>query len=260
MMQNAETIALRKRNPVKRALGILLLAAGGVGGGLFLFQSGHLEALLSNVAFLKIQEVRITSEWPLTSGMIKIWLPPLEGKNILFVRPMRLIELLEEKPWVDSVTVKKELPSRLLIDVATKRAIAIYLEKGIPHFLDAHGRIIEKATPQLFRTLELPVVSFDFDASPSKWALTRTMEILSVIQKGLEPKHHVSQLSLGSYPYFKIYLSPYRIEALFTLENWESQLPYLQEVLLHPPAALQQIRKINLVFPKKAVVSSNLSN
>jgi len=228
--------------------------------GFYLISSGRLEAALSGVRFLKIQEVRISSDWPLTPGTIRTWLPPLEGKNIFFVKPMRLIETLERHSWVEGVTIKKDYPNRLVVDVTTKRAEAIFLSKGSPYFLDGKGTPIDRTTPELFRALDLPIVSWENDSLEKSWKLSQALHILARVKKELEPLHRVSQLTFSQPPVFKLFLLPHRIEADFSIENWETQIGHLAEVLKTPPLPLSQIRKINLVFPKKAIVSSNLSN
>src|SRR5947209_1740139 len=92
--------AERVRVPRLQTLVWLMLASILLTGlGLWAYENVKLEPLLSRLTFLQVEEVKITSEWPLTQSTIRSWLPKLEGRNILFVQPTRLIEALKARPW-----------------------------------------------------------------------------------------------------------------------------------------------------------------
>ena len=65
---------------------------------------------------------------------------------------------------------------------------------------------------------------------------------------------------LGRGAVFRLYLAPSRTEVIFSLETWESQLPRLVLLLANPPAQIPPPHRINLLFPRKALVSSPLSD
>lgn len=243
--------------PLRKAAALLLAILVACGVVLWGLENATLVPYLSRLGWLKLDEVKITAEWPVTAAQVRAWLPPLEGKSILLVKPRVLMDVLEAKPWVESVTIKKEYPNRLVIDVGTKRAQALYVHKSQAHFLDTRGRLIEKATPALLATLDLPVISVE---SLEKWDLASQLHVLERLQRALEPTHRLSEMSLGAFPYFRIFLQPTRTEVLFNLDNYESQIPKLLLLLQRPPAGIGKPTKINLIFPKKTIVSSSISN
>lgn len=230
------------------------------GGLLWLWEAAPRLGLLNGIALLQIDDVQIHSEWPVTPASVKRWLPALEGKNILYVRPSELISLLEQKPWVESVTIKKEYPNRLTIDVGTKRAQAVSIVRGQAFFIDPRGQIIEKTSPGMMRALDLPVVSIERESDAVRWPIGYAMRCLELFHQKVDAHYSISQLVLGTFPYFKIYLSHPKVEVSLSWENWESQLPILSLLLHSPPNQIGQPQRINLVFPKKAVVSQSLSN
>jgi hypothetical protein len=234
---------------LKLAFAALLLS----GLGLWFADVLPLAPYLDRVPGLQIEEVQIHASWPLDAKQIQSWLPPLQGRNIVSVRAARLIELLERKPWVETVTIKKEYPNRLTLEVTPRKAEAISIQRGLPYFLDGRGQTIERVKPEQMRAMDLPVISFDHDADAVHWPASLPMRILGRLALP------ISQLALGSYPYFRIYLSRPNLEVTFNVETWESQLPILTLLLRRPPDALGQPKKISLVFPKKAVVSHPLS-
>ncbi len=243
---------------LRAVAGLALVSLVACGVLLWCVENAKLAPFLSRMAWLHVEEVKIASEWPLTSAAVRAWLPQLEGTNILFVKPNELITLLESKPWVESVTLKKEYPNRILIDVATKRAVALLVQKGQPWFLDTRGKTIEKAVPSLIRALDLPVVSMV--DKETRWDLAEMLRVLERVSKALEPGHRLSEMSLGLFPVFRVFLAPSKIEVILSQENWETQLPRLVLLLNNPPAQIPPPQRINLLFSRKALVSSNLSN
>lgn len=216
------------------------------------------EPSLEKLQALKIESVLIEASWPLTPELVEKDLPKLVGKNILVVDPRTLHGSLMQKPWVKEVVVKKDYPNRLRIFVETKKPRAISLWQGSLYFIDSDGSRIEKVSPVLLKALDLPFLNFD--PKEKEWEMEKIFHFYDVLKKTLSPQFSISQIVLGSYPHIKVFLAKPKIEITFSVENWESQLTPLMTLLTSPPSQIGQLQKINLVFPKKAIVSTPLSN
>lgn len=250
------TVALPAQSSIsklRRLLLSVLILGTGVIAGLWGIESGKLDAALSRISIFQISEVKIRSEWPLVPETIRNWLPTLEGTSLLVLKPEGLILQLKGKPWVENVAIKKEFPARVFIDVQTKRPHAITLIKNETYFLDGQGQAIEKATPALLKALDLPFVTREKNSQ--SWNVGEFLVLLENIKKTLGSRYVVSQYVLGGFPFFKLYLASPKIEVLMSFENWEAQLQILVKLLVSPPSQVGQLQRINLVFPKKAVVS-----
>ena len=232
-------------------LAVLTLGLGTI-AALWGIESRRLDAMLSRLSAFHITEVRVRSEWPLVPETVRNWLPTLEGTSLLVLKPESLILQLKGKPWVENVAVKKEFPSRVFIDVETKRPHAITLIKNETYFLDGQGQPIEKATPALLKALDLPFVTREKNSQ--SWNVGEFLVLLENIKKTLGSHYVVSQYVLGGFPFFKLYLASPKIEVMMSFENWEAQLQILLKLLANPPSQIGQLQRINLVFPKKAVV------
>jgi hypothetical protein len=218
------------------------------------------ERWISSIHWLRVEEVRVACEMPLTEERVLSWLPALKGRNILLVQASALMKQLRVKPWVDSVVIKKEYPNRIFIEVTARRARALRIAHGVPIIVDNYGREIDKATPEMIRSMDLPVVAAENDLVEDQWDLSEVIRVMESSQRALGRGLPISQVFLSAYPYFRFYLSDPATELQFSLETWESQLPRAVLLLQHPPREIAQPRKINLVLAKKAVVSSLLSN
>src|SRR3954451_24437494 len=57
-----------------------------------------------------IKSVDVEAAWPIDKKEVMGWLPTLEGKSLLSVDVDKIVESLESKNWVASVTVRKRYP------------------------------------------------------------------------------------------------------------------------------------------------------
>ena len=220
----------------------------------FLSRTPFGENMLSKAKWLRVKSLDVHCEWPLTPAEVKSWLPPVEGVNIISVRATKLIEIISAKPWVKSVALRKEYPDRISLHIGSKIPRAISLLHQQPHFVDENGHIIEKASTRLLKNLDLPFISVD--ASATAWDIAKVLTTLEAIKARLGEKREISQVWLGTYPIFKIYLLRPKLEVVLSEDTWTTQMPSLMSLLDNPPSQIGQLQRINLVFPKKAIVSS----
>jgi cell division septal protein FtsQ len=244
-----------------RGIHLVLTAGALICGGLFWSWASdqtRVKKFLSGLEFLNIKTIEIDSEWPLDANQVKSWMAPSQNENILLVDSKQIARSLQSHPWVDTVSVKKSYPNRLYVSLSAKKPHALIVQKGQPWFIDPKGQLIERATPALLKGLELPFLSVE--TSSTKWNVGEVLSEYDKMKKLSQGKFSVSQIVLGKYPYFKTYLSQPKIEVWWSYENWETQLKNLVALIDNPPSQLGQLRRINLVFPKKAIVSSSISH
>jgi cell division septal protein FtsQ len=241
-----------------KALVCLLVGILSTGAVLYLLDRERVPELVSRIEWLHVKQVTVTGEWPTEPQVVREWLPKLEGKSLLLVSAEKIISSLGERPWVKEVTIKKDFPNHLRVHVVPKVAVAVLVDKARPAFLDGNGDVIERVTAPMLQKLNLPVISREENANG--WAMPAVLGLLEKFAAKMSQKYKVSQLVLGAFPYFKIFLSSPQIEVAFSAETWEDQLPHLALLLDSPPNQIGQIHRINLYYPKKAVVRSTLSN
>ncbi|MEE8525242.1 MAG: FtsQ-type POTRA domain-containing protein [Thermoanaerobaculia bacterium] len=95
--------------------------------------------------------VRVPEAW------VRETLAPFEGRNLLRLSLAEVTGRLEVHPWVKSVGLSKELPSRLRVRVTERRAVALLRDGGDLFYLDRDGEIIAplEGTPPHLVTVEL---------------------------------------------------------------------------------------------------------
>lgn len=89
------------------------------------------------------------------------------GRNCLDMNVGEVKNRLDANPWIDSVTVRRELPNRLLIDVREK-VPAFWIRQGDGlYFADARGRVIAPMHPGEHASLPVLSVAEDLPDGPA---------------------------------------------------------------------------------------------
>jgi hypothetical protein len=206
-----------------------------------------------------VREIAIHTASPLSEDRVRSWLPKLMGQNLWQVSGSSLVEDLERQSWVSSASIKKEFPDRLRIEVRPRVPKAFWSSRGEVWIVDEKGKKLERMSPTSAKDLDLPVVSTETESVEQQWSPADAVLLTQDFQNAIDAKFRISELVLSDFPYFKIYLADYRLELLYSLDTWQDQIPVTRDLLLRPPSQIGQPRRINLVFPKKAVVSPTLS-
>ncbi len=221
--------------------------------GLFFFLP--LRAWVEKISWFHVKEILIEAEAPLTDNEIRRAIPLEKNTSLIFLDAETLMFRLKSLTWIEQAIVKKEFPNRLFVKATPRQISAIWIQNGSPYYVDSRGILIERIDKRPLHNLRFPIVTQE-TALSSQWSRPRILEAVHRIQRSLEPDFLVSELNLDHYPYFRVFLSPLPIEVTFDFETWSSQLPYLVLLLRHPPLLTSQPRKINLVFPKKTIVTT----
>ena len=236
------------RKWVARAILLVLFTAG----MLFL----PVRRWVESISWFHIKTIIVSAEAPLTEDEIRRSLPITDRTSLITLDAESIVLRLKSLIWVDQAVVKKEFPNRLFVKATPRIVSAIWIRDGEPHYLDAKGILIERIDRRPLSSQRLPVISQEAGAADSPWSKADILETVHRIQRSLEPDFLVSELNLDRYPYFRIFLTPLPVEVLFDFETWSSQLPYLVMLLRHPPLQTVQPKKINLIFPKKTIVTT----
>ncbi len=210
---------------------------------------------MPDLAWLRITEVVVVVEAPLTESEIRGALPRLEGQNLLVLDGDDLMKRILQNPWVLAASVKKEFPNRIVLSAQVKKPVATRRDSKKLIYLDENGSEIDRWIATRGVDVDLPVISFDAKDTAALWSSKTLVGIVLSLQKAIAPKHRISEIVASDPPFFKVYLVSPPMESLFSLMTWESQIPFFVDLLNRPPRQISQAYKINLVFPKKAVVS-----
>jgi cell division septal protein FtsQ len=138
----------------------------------------------------------------LTTSDVEARVSDLRHDNILLADLGRYQRQLGDSPWIAEVTLHRELPSTVVIDI-TERVPMVFAHLGDRLYLvDAAGTIIDENSPQ-YRDLDLPVV--DGLGSPGTppgssvdaWRVKLVERFLSAIAAAPALRSKVSQIDVS---------------------------------------------------------------
>lgn len=124
-------------------------------GGLLIF--GY--RFVTTTSALALTEISVTGNQRLTYGQVLEAAGLRLGQNSLGVNVTRVEAALTQNPWVEFVTVRRQLPDKLYITVTERQPSFWVRMDGHLYFADAEGKIITQLTPGDTASLPLLEVS-----------------------------------------------------------------------------------------------------
>ncbi|AMK10668.1 MAG: cell division protein FtsQ/DivIB [Pseudodesulfovibrio sp.] len=116
--------------------------------------------------YFNLEEIRVTGNSRLSYGTIIDTAQVGLGLNSLEMNVGEVKNRLDRNPWIESVTVRRELPDRLLIDVREK-VPAFWIRQGDGlYFADARGKVIAPMHPGEAGSLPILSVADDLPEGP----------------------------------------------------------------------------------------------
>lgn len=135
-----------KKRVVRRGLLILLLAAAALAllFGIFIGLQYAGSLFLSRNPEFDLKAIHITSDGRLLPGQLQEYAGIHTGVNLFRVDFDQLRRKLEEVPLVESVTIFRQLPDTLTINVTERVPIAQvrWNRRALPFLLDRHGVVL----------------------------------------------------------------------------------------------------------------------
>lgn len=231
----------------------------------FIVVSNHFSPVswVEKIKYFHVKEIRVTGEPPIPIEKIKQDLNSLKGKSLILLDTTELAESIEENGWVRGVVVKKEYPNQVSFFLEPERPVFIFLNKNLAFYLNSSGKEISKISEH-GGYLDLPVIGFRDNKLPLAnlkehgWNVERLHGMLKKWESSTHLK--VAQVILDSYPFLRYFIQSPKIEIILSDENFELNLLEMEKLNHSSPIPLMRLNSINLLFPKKAIVSSINSN
>ena len=185
-----------RRLAARRVVGLVALAFF-VGGGL---AYGGYAALTSD--WFTVRQIAVRGTSRLTTSDVEGLVGDLRRDNILLADLGRYQERLRRSPWIGSVTLHRELPSTVVVDI-TERVPMVFAHLGDRLYLvDQAGAIIDERGPR-YRDLDLPVVDglavpgAAPGAAVDHWRVYLVARFLSALSAAPSLRARVSQIDVS---------------------------------------------------------------
>ncbi|EGB14855.1 Polypeptide-transport-associated domain protein FtsQ-type [Pseudodesulfovibrio mercurii] len=219
-----------------------------VGAGQFIIRMVMLSLVLSLIAVLGVgllygyryitahpyfdlKEIRVAGNDRLSYETVLKTAGVQPGLNCLDMNVGEVKNRLDANPWIDSVTVRRELPDRLLIDVREKVPTFWVRQGDGLYFADARGRVIAPMHPG--EQASLPILSVAEDLPDGPKVLSGILEKMA---SGGTPftQAQTAWIKLTSAHDLEIYLDGAGegrgLTVKLSMDRWEVQLERLKVV------------------------------
>lgn len=143
-----------------RPLALVAVASALLGGGHWLWSSGHVETAADSLvdeiyaatvdAGFEVTSIQLLGRTKTEEDEILQALETERGAAILRFDPADARARIEALPWVETATVERRLPNRILISISEKRPAALWQSNGQWAVIDAEGTVIDGAAPGAF--------------------------------------------------------------------------------------------------------------
>lgn len=210
------------------------------------------------IVLFPIQNIQVIVEAPISESDTLAILVPLKGKSLLMFDSAVWAQELKKNPWAEKILLRREFPHDLLVTIQAKKPVALLQLNRQLFFLDNSGTVIGPAK-QSSRIASKRLHWISTETSSIKgWNLAEVTRMAAQAQSVLSGLTHISEIVLGEYPFIRLFLTGKR-EVWLRLDTFENQLPLLKQLFEHPPPQIPHFDRVDLTFPKKAVVRSFLS-
>lgn len=146
-----------------RSLSLLAVVTALISGGHWLWRSGHVEAATQSLvdgiyeatadAGLAVTSIQLVGRGESREQEVLQALETARGASILRFDPEEARLRVESLPWVESATVERRLPNRILVTISERSPVALWQLHGEWKVIDGEGKIIEGAAPGAFTAL-----------------------------------------------------------------------------------------------------------
>jgi cell division protein FtsQ len=183
--------------------------------------------LITTTPALGLTEISVSGNQRLAYGQVLEIAGLRLGQNSLGVNVTRVESALSQNPWVEFVTVRRELPDKLFITLVERQPSFWVRKDGQLYFADGEGKIITQLSPGDSASLPL------LEIAPE---LGDRREVVAAMVARMN--RQALPFALGQMAWVKfteagqveLYLDALRIRVRAELDNWETHFDRIETV------------------------------
>lgn len=237
--QPARKAPVRINRPRKESGPSLPLNPGGAVKGLVFFLASVLilgmlgtgliytYRLVTTTPALGLTEISVSGNQRLAYGQVLEIAGLRLGQNSLGVNVTRVEAALSQNPWVEFVTVRRELPDKLFITLVERQPSFWVRQDGQLYFADGEGKIITQLTPGDSASLPLLEIAPELGDRRAVVAAMVARMNKQALPFALGQMAWVKFTESGQ---VELYLDALRIRVRAELDNWETHFDRIETV------------------------------
>lgn len=96
---------------------------------------------------LDVRHIDVSGNNVVSEETVRAVLDPISRKNILSLDLAKWEKLILQNRWIEDASIKRDLPSTILVEVKEREPVAFFLWKGKTYLVDAYGTPISSYQP-----------------------------------------------------------------------------------------------------------------
>lgn len=199
---------------------LLLLAVLGIG-----CLAGY--RWMTSHPYFALQDIKVSGNQRLTYGEVLSLAGISLNQNSLSVNIGEVESRLSDNLWINSATVKRQLPGEMHILVREKTPRFMVRQGDKLYYCDSRGGLIAPVNPAKFTSL--PFLNIDSDAMDKAAILPDFMDRLSRRELPFDAGQ-IAWIDIKGGNRMEIFMDSLNLKLLLGLNNWQEQLSHLNTV------------------------------
>jgi len=178
--------------------------------------------------FFAITDIQVTGNDQMKTADILAICGIRKGENSVAVKIHEAEQKLVKDPWVESVSIRRELPGTFIIKIKERKPVFFAKKDQTLFFLNIKGQLIAPVTSRNFRSLPMLELGPGGDE-----VLPQLADFVALFgdPNGPFKLSQVSWLRLSAANGFELYWEPRRMHLAIGFENWKENLARIASVV-----------------------------
>lgn len=197
-----------------------------------------------------LTEIQIGSTNRVSVEEIAAALTPLRGRHLLGLSLADVEGRLTANPWIASAAIRKELPDRLVVEIAERQPVALLRRADELLYVDGNGFAIDAYDPR--GEVDFVLLSVAFGA---QLQVGQALDLVASLER-LAPEmsrglSEIEILGLGDY---RIHTAALDFPILLSAAEVETQLAKLEDLLPEISRRFAAVEAVDLRFSRQIVI------
>ncbi len=211
---------------------VLLAAAAGIHWRLPLANVlASFRAFILANPYFAVREIQMNAEDKLGGSEIVAMTGLREGMNIWDIEPANIEKKIAGHPWVRGVVVRRDFPSRVVIDVELRKPRAI-IAIGKLYYVDSDGAVFKEVAPG--DNVNLPILtglSAEELRAPGPSVRRKILEAIRLGDLMDQGGHRVSEIHRDAAGRLILYTTDFPVPLHMGNQEWEAKVHRLNRVV-----------------------------
>jgi cell division protein FtsQ len=235
-------------------VGLIILAAVGyrLSGQIMVATASLRDFVLENQYF-SVREIQVRGIDKVSGNEIVTIAGLRQGMSIWKIELDRIEKKIAKHPWVRSVLVRREFPSRIIIDVAERTPKAIVAARKL-YYVDSDGAVFKEVAPG--ENVKFPLLTGlrAEDVMAADPAVRRRIrDAMRLAELMAQRSHSLSEIHFDALDRLVVYTTTYPVALHMGWGDWDEKLDRMERLLTLWKGHEERLASLDMSFRNQVV-------